>query len=163
MTDAVPSELRHRIRDATADLTFATGAIEVQIGLAAATEMGDDVGDVPPRPSYPAAAVVVAPFGIAERAVELNGEVMLRSGAVRQRLEVVFEVAAHNAKFPLSGLTAPGCPVAGGSGQSSLDALEAKFPTGALATLAFRGPGWPALDRGVAELIDFIRPRDLDP
>jgi hypothetical protein len=28
--------------------------------------------------------------------------------------------------------------------------------------LAFRGSGWHALDRGVAELIDFIRPRDLD-
>jgi phosphohistidine phosphatase len=40
--------------------------------------------------------------------------------------------------------------------------LEAKFPTGALATLAFRGPGWAALDRGTAELIEFIRPRDLE-
>jgi phosphohistidine phosphatase len=38
--------------------------------------------------------------------------------------------------------------------------LEAKFPTGAL---AFRGPGWGALDRGTAELIEFIRPRDLEP
>jgi hypothetical protein len=40
--------------------------------------------------------------------------------------------------------------------------LAAKFPTGALATLAFRGPGWAALDHGTAELIEFIRPRDLD-
>jgi phosphohistidine phosphatase len=39
--------------------------------------------------------------------------------------------------------------------------LEAKFPTGALATLAFQGPGWSALDRGMAELIEFVRPRDL--
>jgi phosphohistidine phosphatase len=46
---------------------------------------------------------------------------------------------------------------------SSVRELKAKFATGALATLAFRGSGWPALDRGVAELIDFIRPRDLDP
>jgi phosphohistidine phosphatase len=46
---------------------------------------------------------------------------------------------------------------------SRLEALAAKFPTGALATVAFRGSGWPALDRGSAELIDFIRPRDLDP
>jgi phosphohistidine phosphatase len=46
---------------------------------------------------------------------------------------------------------------------SSVRELEAKFPTGALATLAFRGPGWHALDRGAVELIDFIRPRDLDP
>jgi phosphohistidine phosphatase len=40
--------------------------------------------------------------------------------------------------------------------------LEEKFPTAALATLAFRGPGWGALDRGTAELIEFVRPRDLD-
>ena len=40
--------------------------------------------------------------------------------------------------------------------------LEAKFPTGALATLAFRGPGWAELGRGTAELIDFVRPRDLE-
>lgn len=45
---------------------------------------------------------------------------------------------------------------------SAVQELEAKFPTGALATLAFRGSGWAALDRGTAELIDFIRPRDLD-
>ena len=40
--------------------------------------------------------------------------------------------------------------------------LEAKFPTGALATLAFRAPDWTSLDRGSAELVDFVRPRDLD-
>jgi phosphohistidine phosphatase len=40
--------------------------------------------------------------------------------------------------------------------------LEVKFPTGALATLALRGGGWEGLDRGTAELIDFIRPRDLE-
>jgi phosphohistidine phosphatase len=40
--------------------------------------------------------------------------------------------------------------------------LEEKFPTAALATLAFRGAGWTALDPGTAELIDFVRPRDLD-
>jgi len=46
---------------------------------------------------------------------------------------------------------------------SSLHELEVKFPTGALATLAFRGLGWGALDRGAAELIGFTRPRELDP
>jgi phosphohistidine phosphatase len=40
--------------------------------------------------------------------------------------------------------------------------LEAKFPTAALATLAVRGPGWSTLDRGTAELIDLVRPRDLE-
>ena len=45
---------------------------------------------------------------------------------------------------------------------STVHELEAKFPTGALATLAFQGSGWAALDRGTAELIEFIRPRDLE-
>jgi phosphohistidine phosphatase len=48
------------------------------------------------------------------------------------------------------------------AGHGSTQQLEAKFPTGALATLAFRGPGWAALDHGTAELIEFMRPRDLD-
>ena len=38
--------------------------------------------------------------------------------------------------------------------------LEAKFPTGALATLEFPGPSWRELDE--AELVAFVRPRDLD-
>ncbi len=38
--------------------------------------------------------------------------------------------------------------------------LEEKFPTGALATLAFRGP-WAGLGPGTAELIGFVWPRDL--
>jgi phosphohistidine phosphatase len=41
--------------------------------------------------------------------------------------------------------------------------LEAKFPTGALATLALRGSDWAGLDRASADLIAFVRPRDLDP
>jgi phosphohistidine phosphatase len=36
--------------------------------------------------------------------------------------------------------------------------LEQKYPTGALATLAF--PSWETLDR--AQLVDFVRPRDLE-
>jgi phosphohistidine phosphatase len=44
---------------------------------------------------------------------------------------------------------------------SLVEALEAKFPTGAPADLAVGE--WDALDRGVAELIDFVRPRDLEP
>jgi phosphohistidine phosphatase len=41
-----------------------------------------------------------------------------------------------------------------------LAAAERKFPTGALATLAFTG-SWRALDWGCAELVQFVRPRDL--
>ena len=39
-------------------------------------------------------------------------------------------------------------------------ALEAKFPTAALATFAVAG--WSTLGPGTAELIDFVRPRDLE-
>jgi phosphohistidine phosphatase len=42
-----------------------------------------------------------------------------------------------------------------------LDAMRGKFPTGALATLAF-GCGWRELDIGAARLTSFIRPRDLE-
>jgi phosphohistidine phosphatase len=41
------------------------------------------------------------------------------------------------------------------------EALELKFPTAALATFAFRG-GWDVLDCGNADLIEFVRPRDLE-
>jgi phosphohistidine phosphatase len=39
--------------------------------------------------------------------------------------------------------------------------LEVKFPTAALAALAFTASGWRMLDRGTAELIEFVRPRDV--
>ena len=39
--------------------------------------------------------------------------------------------------------------------------LGEKFPTGALATLAFRERDWASLERGTAELVDFVRPREL--
>jgi phosphohistidine phosphatase len=39
--------------------------------------------------------------------------------------------------------------------------LEAKFPTAALATLEFSGK-WPGLEPGAAELVGFVRPRELE-
>ncbi len=39
-------------------------------------------------------------------------------------------------------------------------AVATKFPTGALATLAFEG-GWDGLRRGGGEIAAFVRPRDL--
>ena len=40
--------------------------------------------------------------------------------------------------------------------------LEVKFPTGALATLSVPGRGWGLLDHGTAELVAFVRPRELE-
>jgi phosphohistidine phosphatase len=44
---------------------------------------------------------------------------------------------------------------------ADLPRLEEKFPTGALATLVVRSEGWTALGRGVAELVDYVVPRQL--
>jgi phosphohistidine phosphatase len=46
----------------------------------------------------------------------------------------------------------------GGEGR---DSLALKYPTGALATLAFEGAGWSDLAAGRAELVAYVRPRDL--
>ena len=40
--------------------------------------------------------------------------------------------------------------------------LELKFPTAALAMLVLHAASWRALDRGTAELVDYVRPRDLE-
>jgi phosphohistidine phosphatase len=42
------------------------------------------------------------------------------------------------------------------------DDLGAKFPTGALATLVVPAASWRGLGRDGAELVAFVRPRDLD-
>jgi phosphohistidine phosphatase len=47
-----------------------------------------------------------------------------------------------------------------GDASSDLDAVDTKFPTGALATLAFDGP-WSGLRPGSAKLESLLRPRDL--
>lgn len=39
--------------------------------------------------------------------------------------------------------------------------FDASFPTAALATLVFPGPSWRDLDRGGADLVSLVRPRDL--
>jgi phosphohistidine phosphatase len=41
------------------------------------------------------------------------------------------------------------------------DRVEAKFPTGALATLAFEG-SWRSLAPGGARLLAFVTPRELE-
>jgi phosphohistidine phosphatase len=47
-------------------------------------------------------------------------------------------------------------PAAGAQG------LEAKYPTAALVTLAFVAPSWCLIEPGAAELVGFVRPRDLE-
>lgn len=45
---------------------------------------------------------------------------------------------------------------------SAASELAAKYPTGALATLAFEASSWQELDRDTAELVELVRPRDLE-
>ena len=45
---------------------------------------------------------------------------------------------------------------------SATSELAAKYPTAALATLAFEGSSWQELDRDTAELVELVRPRDLE-
>jgi phosphohistidine phosphatase len=40
--------------------------------------------------------------------------------------------------------------------------LAAKYPTAALVTLAFSGGSWRELEPGAAELVGFVRPRELE-
>ena len=40
--------------------------------------------------------------------------------------------------------------------------LKAKYPTAALAILAFDRPNWSELDQRTTELLSFVRPRDLE-
>jgi phosphohistidine phosphatase len=44
---------------------------------------------------------------------------------------------------------------------ADVDELRAKFPTAALATFAHSAPSWRLLAPDTAELIGFVRPRDL--
>ena len=44
---------------------------------------------------------------------------------------------------------------------AALPELEAKFPTGALATLVLRSTDWASLSPGDAELVDYVVPREL--
>jgi phosphohistidine phosphatase len=45
---------------------------------------------------------------------------------------------------------------------SAVSELATKYPTAALATLAFRASSWQELDRDTAELVELVRPRDLE-
>lgn len=54
--------------------------------------------------------------------------------------------------------------LADGQGEpAALAALDNKYPTGTLAVLETHAPHWPELDTGACRLVQFVRPKDLDP
>ena len=79
------------------------------------------------------------------------GELLERLRAVSDAVESVMLIG-HNPSIQTLALN-----LAGGG---ELEAIELKYPTGALATLTFEG-SWYELGSGAAELAAFVRPRDL--
>jgi phosphohistidine phosphatase len=53
------------------------------------------------------------------------------------------------------------CRLAGSGSSDARQAMAAKFPTGALAVIAFPGPSWGEVALGAGTLRAFVRPRDL--
>jgi phosphohistidine phosphatase len=51
--------------------------------------------------------------------------------------------------------------LAGGGDHAAMKELAAKFPTGAVAHLAFAVETWREVESGVGELVGFYRPREL--
>jgi phosphohistidine phosphatase len=59
------------------------------------------------------------------------------------------------------GMRSLAMQLAGSGGEADLARLEKKFPTGALATLVFRGRSWSDLETGACKLHSLVRPRDI--
>ncbi|MET9446850.1 SixA phosphatase family protein [Streptomyces cinerochromogenes] len=90
-------------------------------------------------------------------------EPRLYAAGVRQLLEVVREVPADVRTLLLVGHN-PGLEelvqaLAADGLDDTLDRVRAKFPTAAIAVLAWHGTGWPDLAPGVALLTSFTVPR----
>lgn len=71
-------------------------------------------------------------------------------------------VIGHNPALQMLALRLAGAngDNTGAGDSAKASELQRKFPTGALATLSFDCP-WRDLSAGSAELVDFVRPRDL--
>src|SRR4051812_11043970 len=81
---------------------------------------------------------------------------LARLRAVDETIRTVLLIG-HN-----EGIGVLAAALAGTGALGTLAALQEKFPTGALATLRVVGDGyWRDLAPGVAELLAFVRPRDL--
>ncbi len=76
-----------------------------------------------------------------------------QSGGIAERVLIV----AHN-----PGTHELACMLAGSGDDLLHDRMARKFPTGSLARLRLPIDRWEALAPGIGELVDFIRPKDLD-
>jgi len=91
-----------------------------------------------------------------------KGLYLASEAALLARLQAVTEEAGtalligHN-----EGIGELAAALAGRGPTDPLEALREKFPTGALAVLRSPGKQWADLALGAAELLAFVRPRDL--
>ena len=84
-----------------------------------------------------------------------EGELLGRLRAIAEAIQTVLLIG-HN-----EGIGALAGGLAGEGNPATLAALHEKYPTGALATLEVPDRPWGELSLGSAELLAFVRPRDL--
>jgi phosphohistidine phosphatase len=85
-----------------------------------------------------------------------EAELLVRLRAVGDEIRTVLLIG-HN-----EGIGELADALAGDGEPAALAALHEKFPTGALATLRLDEAPWRDLAPGAAELLAFVRPRDLE-
>jgi phosphohistidine phosphatase len=85
-------------------------------------------------------------------------ELLALAGQTRPEIAAVLIVGHDPAMQALTLELASGQPAAGSAAE--LEKVRAKFPTAAIAVLAFTGT-WPGLGRGQARLEAFVRPADI--
>jgi phosphohistidine phosphatase len=80
---------------------------------------------------------------------------LMRLRAVPDEVRTVLLIGHNEGIGELAGA------LAGGGDPTALDRLHEKFPTGTLATLEAADGPWQDLAPGAAELLAFVRPRDI--
>jgi phosphohistidine phosphatase len=130
-------------------------------GEQAAKAMADHIARREPRPGLTLAPLVKlldapAPPIALERALYLASEDVLLAHlrAVGDEIATVLLIGHNDGIWQLAEALAGSGPAA------ALAALREKYPTGTLATLRCPDP-WRDLVPGAAELLAFVRPRDL--
>src|SRR6185312_13914424 len=86
-----------------------------------------------------------------------EGELLVRLRAVPEEVRTVLLIG-HN-----EGIGELASALAGDGDPAALTRLQEKFPTGSLATLRLGEAPWHNLAPGAAELLSFMRPRDVIP
>jgi phosphohistidine phosphatase len=142
-------------------------------GERAARAMADHIARLEPRPELilcstalrtrQTLAPVLKQLGVPSPPISLeNGLYLAPEAALLTQLRKLPEgvstvlLVGHN-----DGIADLARALAGSGAPEALARLAEKFPTGTLAVLRLDGRPWPELAPGAAQLVDFVRPRDL--